>query len=172
MMTKSVVAGALAVLLASFGANAADQGQGVVNFKGTVIDAPCGIDPESADQTVDFGQISKAQLAGGGISIQKNVDIKLVQCDPATLTKGVAVTFTGNTVGGQATELATSGATNTAIVLNGYGSDVTYGTPTDFVKLGNGDNTLRFSSWVKQAAGKTVAEGDFTAIANFNLSYE
>ncbi|EBG3215776.1 type 1 fimbrial protein [Salmonella enterica subsp. enterica] len=171
-MSKSMIASALAVLLVSFGASAANTGQGVVNFKGTVIDAPCGIAPESADQTVDFGQISKSQLANGGLSIQKNVDIKLVQCDPQTLNKGVAVTFTGNTVGGQPTELATAGATNTAVVLNGYGNDVTYGTPTDFVKLGNGDNTLRFSSWVKQATGKTVAEGDFTAIANFSLSYE
>lgn len=25
----------------SFGVNAANQGQGVINFKGTVIDAPC-----------------------------------------------------------------------------------------------------------------------------------
>ncbi len=47
-------------------ANAADQGQGVVNFKGTVIDAPCGIAPESADQTIDFGQISKSHLTAGG----------------------------------------------------------------------------------------------------------
>ncbi|ECC9759578.1 type 1 fimbrial protein [Salmonella enterica subsp. salamae] len=172
MMTKSLVAGALTVLLASFGANAANQGQGVVNFKGTVIDAPCSIAPESAEQTIDFGQISKAQLANGGTSIQKNVDIKLTQCDPAALTKGVAVTFTGNTATGQASELATTGATNTAIVLNGYGSDITFGTASDHVKLGAGDNTLRFTSWVKQATGKTVAEGDFTAIANFNLSYE
>ncbi len=170
-MIKTVMAGAVAMALVSFGANAANQGQGVVNFKGTVIDAPCGIAPESADQSIDFGQISKSHLSGGGISKAQSLDIKLVNCDVTSLNNGVALTFSGNTVNGTATELETAGKTNTAIVINGYGSDITFGKATDFIKLTNGDNTLRFQSWVKQAANKTVAEGDFTAVANFNLTY-
>ncbi|MBI0852574.1 F7-2 fimbrial protein, partial [Escherichia coli] len=54
-MMKSVLGIAVAIAFCS-AANAADQGQGKVNFKGTVIDAPCGIAPESADQSIDFGQ--------------------------------------------------------------------------------------------------------------------
>lgn len=78
------MAGAVAMALVSFGANANQgRGQGQVNFKGTVIDAPCGIAPESADQTIDFSQISKAHLTNGGTSQHKNVDIKLVNCDLA-----------------------------------------------------------------------------------------
>ncbi|AWZ71359.1 pap fimbrial major pilin protein [Escherichia coli STEC_O31] len=84
----------------------------------------------------------------------------------------MTLTFSGNTVNGVATELETAGPTNTAIVINGYGSDITFGQPTDNIKLTNGDNTLRFQSWVKQASTKTAAEGDFTAVANFNLAYE
>ncbi|MFP2822780.1 fimbrial protein, partial [Escherichia coli] len=61
-----------ASFLLAFGANAANQGQDVVNFKGTVIDAPCGIDPDSADQTIDFGQISKSHLDADGISVKKD----------------------------------------------------------------------------------------------------
>ena len=171
-MKTSVIAASVAVLLASFGALAANQGSGVVNFKGTVIDAPCGIDPTSADQSIDFGQISKTQLATGGISKQQPVDIKLVNCDVSSLTKGVQVTFSGNTVSGTATELATAGTTNTAVVINGYGSDIAYGTATSDIQLQNGDNTLHFTSWAKQATGKAVAEGDFTAVANFNLTYQ
>ncbi|EBN7971170.1 type 1 fimbrial protein [Salmonella enterica] len=170
-MKKTMMASALAALVMAFGANAADQGSGVVNFKGNVIDAPCGIAQESADQSIDFGQISKSHLAAGGISVQKNLDIKLVNCDVSKLTKGVAVTFSGNTVNSSATELATAGTTNTAVVINGYGSDVTFGTATDDIKLNTGDNTLRFQSWAKQATGKAVAEGEFTATANFNLTY-
>ena len=49
------------------------KGKGVVNFKGTVIDAPCGIDPDSADQTIDFGQISKSHLNADGISVKKDL---------------------------------------------------------------------------------------------------
>jgi len=170
---------ALSVLLAAFGASAA-QGEGVVNFKGTVVDAPCGIESDSADQSIDFGQISKATLAAGGISQQKTLAIKLVNCDVSNVSKGVQVTFTGNTMsapgeGGTtvpvATELATSGPTNTAIIINN-GTDLSFGQATNDIPLGDGQNTLQFSTWVKQATGKTVAAGDFTAVANFSLSYE
>lgn len=170
-MLKSTLGIAIAFSLCAV-AHAANQGQCVVNFKGTVIDAPCGIDPDSADQTIDFGQISKSLLTAGGISKAQDLDIKLVNCDTSKVTKGVTLTFSGNTVNGVATELETAGPTNTAIVINGYGSDITFGQPTDNIKLTNGDNTLRFQSWVKQASTKTAAEGDFTAVANFNLAYE
>ncbi len=169
-LSKSVMIGAV-VTLVSFGANA-DQGHGNINFKGTVIDAPCGIDPQSADQSIDFGQISKSFLNGGGISKQQKLDIKLVNCDVASLTKGVKVTFTGNTVTGAQSELVTAGPTNTAVVINGYGKDVTFGQATDHINLTSGDNTLHFISWVKQASTKTVNDGEFSATTKFNLAYE
>ncbi|EHS0425056.1 type 1 fimbrial protein [Escherichia coli] len=176
-MKKELVAGIVAMSFFSFGANAANQGQGVVNFKGTVINAPCGIAQESADQSIDFGQISKAHLNADGISVKKNLDIKLVNCDATevgALTKGVKVSFTGTTFGGNANELGTSGDTGTAVVVseasgNQVSFDGTAGSPT---KLQAGDNTLRYSTWVKKATGGNLKEGDFTAVANFNLTYE
>ena len=178
-MSKLVKISALTVILATFGANAADQGQGVVNFKGTVVDSPCGIAAESADQSIDFGQISKSALSSGGTSLQKKLDIKLTKCDAAALTKGVQVTFSGNTISSVdegtstpvLTELATSGPTNTAVVINN-GSDIKFGTATDFITIATGDNNLQFQTWVKQATGKTVAAGDFTAVTNFHLNYQ
>ncbi|ELY3087353.1 type 1 fimbrial protein [Klebsiella aerogenes] len=175
-MIKTVMAGAVAMALVSFGANAADHGQGVVKFKGTVIDAPCGIAPESADQSIDFGQISKAHLEANGISIKKNVDIKLVNCNAQELTKtgSVKVAFNGTTVNGQTQELGTAGDTGTAVVISeASGKLVSFdGTAGDATKLKENDNTLRYSSWVKKATGGTLKEGDFTAVANFNLTYE
>jgi P pilus assembly protein, pilin FimA len=181
-MVKTIMAGAVAMALVSFGANAApassNQGQGQVNFKGTVINAPCGIAPESADQTIDFGQISKTHLTNNGVSQHKNVDIKLVNCDLEGAQKTVTITFSGsNLATGEASdELGTSGGTGTAIKMS---------TPTgEFVKfdgktaagkynLKNGDNTMRYSAWVQKASGEeTVTEGDFAAVANFNLAYE
>ncbi|WP_176138698.1 fimbrial protein, partial [Salmonella enterica] len=90
----------------------------VVNFKGSVISAPCGIAPESADQSIDFGQISKAHLNADGISVKKNLDIKLVNCDATELatTGSVKVSFTGTSVNGQVKELGTAGDTGTAVV--------------------------------------------------------
>ncbi|HAX5209950.1 TPA: type 1 fimbrial protein [Escherichia coli] len=175
-MVKTVMAGVVAMTLASFGAHAGDQGQGVINFKGTVINAPCGISPESADQSIDFGQISKAHLTAGGISEKKDVKIELVNCDATELeqTGSVKVSFTGGTITGQVNELGTAGDTGTAVVMStASGKNVSFdGTETTAVSLNEGDNTLLFSSWVKQATGGTVSEGDFSAIANFNLIYE
>lgn len=179
-MKKSLVAGIVAMAMFSFGAQA--NGQGVVNFKGSVIDTPCGIASESADQTIDFGQISKAHLEANGTSVRKDLDIKLVNCALAKPAAGgskpapfktVKVAFTGTTTG-QNTELGTSGSTGTAIVVSGAGA-----APVDFTgtagaasNLQDGDNTLRYSAWVKKATGGTLSEGAFTAIANFNLTYQ
>ncbi|EIQ1027780.1 type 1 fimbrial protein [Escherichia coli] len=175
-MMKSVLGVAVAIAFCSV-ANAADQGQGVINFKGTVIDAPCGIAQESADQTINFGQISKAHLNADGISVKKDLDIKLVNCDATEigkLTNGVKVSFTGTTINGQNQELGTTGDTGTAIVVSAVnGSLVSFdGTAGSATKVKEGDNTLRYSTWVKKATGGTLKEGDFTAVANFNLAYE
>ncbi|WP_432264038.1 fimbrial protein, partial [Escherichia coli] len=67
-MMKSVLGIAVAIAFCS-AANAADQGQGKVNFKGTVIDAPCGIAPESADQSIDFGQMKWSTKTGHRVRV-------------------------------------------------------------------------------------------------------
>lgn len=175
MLTKKVFVGSLTALALALSANVnAAQGSGNVYFKGTVINAPCGIAPESADQTIDFGQISKNHLDNDGISIQKDLDIKLVNCDfTGSAKKMVNVTFSGNTVSGAPNELLTAGPTKTSIVINGYNKDVEFGTPTDDINLLDGSNTLHFTSWVKKANGAAeVEEGDFSAVASFNLTYQ
>lgn len=186
-MIKTIMASAVAMALVSFGANAASQGQGVVNFKGTVINAPCGIAPESADQTVDFGQISKAHLKNDGVSQQQNVDIKLTNCDLTKDTTGgtdagawktVTIAFSGSSPKGDTsgTELGTTGDTGTAIKISAAdGSFVKFDgtTPAGTFNLKTGDNTMRYSAFVKKATGVTdVKEGEFTAVANFNLTYQ
>ncbi|HCS6062381.1 TPA: type 1 fimbrial protein [Escherichia coli] len=178
-MVKTIMAGAVAMALVSFGANAApassNQGLGQVNFKGTVINAPCGIAPESADQTIDFGQISKTHLKDG-ISQKKDVDIKLVNCDLSEVDAGktVTITFSGSSLG-DGTELGTSNDTGTAIKMSTAAGDFVKfdgATPAGVYNLKAGDNTMRYSAWVQKATGKEVKEGDFAAVANFNLTYQ
>ncbi|WP_277396118.1 fimbrial protein [Escherichia coli] len=175
-MVKTVMTGTIAMVLVSFGANA-NQGQGQLNFKGTVIDAPCGIAPESADQAIDFGQISKAHLTNGGTSQHKNVDIKLVNCVLAGQKKTVTITFSGSSVGAdKLDELGTSGGTGTAIKMSTAAGDFVKfdgSTPAGSYNLKEGDNTMRYSAWVQKASGKgAVTEGDFAAVVNFNLTYK
>ncbi|HEI2855248.1 TPA: type 1 fimbrial protein [Escherichia coli] len=168
-MIKNIIASAITMALVSFGANAANQGQGIVNFKGTVINAPCNIAPESADQSIDFGQISKSHLENNGISVKKDLNIKLVNCEPNHTVK---VTFTGATINGTVNELGTAGNTGTAVVISGQdGNLVQFGAEGADQSLKEGENTLHYSSWVKKATGDMVKEGDFTAVANFNLTY-
>lgn len=182
-MIKTVMAGAVAMALVSFGANAdpavvtlpVNQGQGVVNFKGTVINSPCSIAQESADQTINFGQISKNQLEKGGTSVRKDLDIKLMNCDVTAGKKVVSVAFSGTTIKGANQELGTTGNTGTAIALaSADGSLVTFdgATQTGETTLKNGDNTLKYSAWVKKATSGVLQEGDFSAVANFNLTYQ
>lgn len=174
-MIKNILAGVVAMSFVSFGAHAA-QGQGVVNFKGTVIDAPCGIAPESADQSIDFGQISKSHLEASGISVKKNLDIKLVNCNfTQDKLKTVNVIFSGANVQGHVNELGTSGQTGTAIVISTQdGKLVSFDgtTAANTEKLKNGDNTLHYSTWVQKASDGQLAEGSFTAVTNFNLIYQ
>ncbi len=175
-MIKTVMAGAVAMALVSFGASAANKGVGTINFKGSVIDAPCGIASESADQTIDFGQISKAHLNNSGISKKQNLDIKLVNCEfgtgaPATLKNNVKVTFSGVNTGGDFTSLGLS-TTNAVVKMSGQdGKLVKFdGTTASATKLQNGDNTLRYQAWVQKGAA-AVTEGEFAAVANFALAY-
>ncbi|KHH53307.1 F7-2 fimbrial protein [Escherichia coli] len=172
-----IIASAVAMILVSFCANAANQGQGAINFKGTVINAPCGIAPESADQSIDFGQISKAHLNNNGQSIQKPVDIKLVNCDfsdGSAPNKTVEVQFTGTTeAGGAATNLGLS-RTNAIIRMAAQdGTLVAFdgSNKTNATKLMDGDNTLHYQAWVQKGT-KNVEEGEFSAVAQFNLSYQ
>ncbi|HAI5546785.1 TPA: fimbrial protein, partial [Escherichia coli] len=120
-MIKSVIAGAVAMAVVSFGVNAdptTPQGQGRVTFNGTVVDAPCSISQKSADQSIDFGQLSKSFLENDGRSKPMNLDIELVNCDITAFknnakTGSVKLAFTGPTTGNNE-ELDTSGGTGTA----------------------------------------------------------
>ena len=173
-MIKTVMAGAVAMALVSFGANAANQGSGTVNFKGEIIDAPCGIVPESADQTIDFGQISKAHLNAKGTSVKKDVNIKLVNCEVGAAQKTVQVTFKGNTVDG-AKKMLGAANTGAGIVMVGQdGKDVVFGTATTAVPVMDGNNTLHYQAWVTAADANApaVTEGAFTAVTDFTLAYQ
>lgn len=190
-MIKSVIAGAVAMAVVSFGANAAvsiPQGQGEVSFKGTVVNAPCGIETQSAKQEIDFGQISKSFLQEGGETQPKDLNIKLVNCDITNFKKNpagaggaakagtVTLTFSGVGIGNNHDMLQTVGGTNTAIIVtdpNGKPVKFDGTTPTGVSTLVDGDNTIHFTALVKKdPSGNAVKEGVFSAVTNFNLTYQ
>ncbi|WP_053294759.1 fimbrial protein [Escherichia coli] len=191
MFKKIALAGTVALVFSSSGALAdvqtATAGSGKITFKGTVVNAPCGIDPLSADQTIDFGQISKTALDNDGTSEQKDVDIRLVNCAIDTAqAKTVTVSFSGGYVNNTPKELnalgpsdAKNNTTGVAIVMASQAVDqqgdlVSFdGTPGKATTVQPGDNTLHYTAWVKKASGQSVVNpGDFSAVTNFVLTYQ
>ncbi|WP_210726367.1 fimbrial protein [Photobacterium damselae] len=168
-------------------------GSGVLTFTGEILDAPCSIAPESADQTINMGQISNRELDLGGKSQAHPFSIKLENCAIGTVdsttgkydpTKpsinGVTVTFTGGTqqIDGTGDELfaITGSASGAGIAItDANGAPVVNGTPTGALKLVEGDNQLGFSSYMQSLTSdpKTsqVVPGDFQSVVNFTLTY-
>lgn len=177
---KTLIGCAVAMSICSFGAYAGDQvafpgnqGQGSVSFSGTVVDTPCGISPDSVDQSVNFGQISKSSLNAGTSSVKKDFDIKLVNCTIDS--KSTAnITFSGSTDGTDSNSLTTTGNTNAVIKISTADNKMVSfdGTSTaGAIKLKTGDNLMRYSAWVSKGS-KDVTEGEFSAVANFNITYQ
>lgn len=173
-LSKIMLALALAGGVASF-AQAADQGHGTVTFKGSIIDAPCSITPDTVDQTVDLGEVSNVALEANsftGTSTPKNFEIKLENCDVTTL-KTVTTTFTGSE-GATSNHLGITGTASGAsiAVTDGSGKEIELGKPTDAHALQAGNNTLMFSAYLQGDGASAIVPGDFTSIADFTLAYQ
>ncbi|EOI3410810.1 fimbrial protein [Cronobacter dublinensis] len=174
--SKVSLAAAMGLMLAVGMANAKDQGHGKVTFTGSIIDAPCSINPDSIDQTVSMGQISNVALKANGntgTSVPRNFEIKLENCDVSTL-KSVKTTFTG----AEGVTDGSLGITGTAkgaslILTDGNGEQIKLGDASKARELQDGNNTLLFSAYLQgDGASATVTPGDFSAVADFTLAYE
>lgn len=174
-LNKAFLAAAVVFGMSSV-AYAAGEGQGKVTFMGSIIDAPCSITPESDDQTVELGQISKVALLNGGKSTPRNFSIDLENCSFGALGEKnkVSVTFTGmESAAGNGLLGITGTATGASIaIMSGDGQLITLGEPTNEQTLQDGDNTLRFAAYVQgDGASATITEGDFQAVTDFTLAY-
>lgn len=172
-LNKTVLGMSLAFGIVAF-ANAADQGHGTVTFSGSIIDAPCSISSETANQEVNLGAVSNVALKGGGKSVPQSFDIKLEQCDPATL-KTVTTTFTGDKSAANPDLLGITGtAKGASVAITDLASNVIkLGTATTPKDLSDGDTTLRFSAYLQgDGASATIIPGNFSAVAEFKLAYQ
>ncbi|CAI1595574.1 fimbrial protein [Serratia quinivorans] len=178
-LNKIMMAAVLAFGAASVAQAADDHGHGTVTFTGSIIDAPCSIDPTSIDQTVDLGAVSNVALTDGGRSKPQNFDIKLVNCSVET-GKTVTTTFNGPK-GGIDGSLGMTGTAKGASIMMTDGSSnvIELGKATTAQALTNGNNTLLFSAYLQgNPDGGTTPEtknvivpGDFKSVSNFTLAY-
>jgi len=152
---------------------AADQGGGKITFSGELIEAPCSVDPDSADLNVPMGKVTTSALKNGGTATPVRFEIKLNDCQ--NMTQKVKVKFTGiadsnddkllglqdGTAEGAGIKLMNDNGSQ--INLNsGFSSEVSL-TPTTIISL---QAALKGSG-----QDADLKAGDFTSVANFALEY-
>lgn len=170
-LNKLIVA--LGMVMAAGAANAEDQGHGTITFTGSITDSPCSITAETANQTVDLGQVSDSALNNNETSSPVNFYIQLEQCDASKLKSGASVGFTGATDANNEEMLGITGSASGAgiVITDGSGTPVKLdGTLSNAQTIGDGSNKLSFSAYV-EANGASVTPGDFSSTADFTLSY-
>jgi len=157
-----------------------NQGSGKVTFTGSIIDAPCDVDPASVDQKVPLGQIAKNTLSTGEKqSTPQPFSIKLLNCSfgtPAAKNK-VTTTFNGVSIGADSKLLTISGQAAGAGVgiSTSQGERIIFGKATTAQTLvGDGSQELQFTAFLQglDDAKTPLKEGDFTAVTNFMLAYQ
>ncbi|AIN62487.1 fimbrial protein [Providencia stuartii] len=181
-LTKLAVATVFTASVVSFSAMA--DNTGTINFVGTVVNTPCNIEQSSLKQTVDFGQLSRKALESGKPA-EAEFEIKFTGCDFANFgkdtegnpvaVKSMELVFTGQSYADKGnTLLATSAgnSNNLGILIDGF----EFGKATDVlprIANTNGENTLIFKALAKAVdTTKDVAEGRFSAISNFRITYQ
>lgn len=172
VVSLGLLAGSISV------ANAAGQGEGKVTFTGSIHDGACSISPETVDQTVRLGEISRKKLENGGRTDGESFSIDLEGCDVTALKdKTVTATFTGTSDPAIPGSLALAGeASGAGIFMEHGGNIVELNKPTLPQLIQNGSNTMLFNAYVQGAAAAVppvpIKNGAFTAVANFTLAYQ
>lgn len=184
-MKLSTLTGAMmtiALAATSAAAMATDEGNGVITFKGSIIDSPCSIAQESQYQTVDMDQISNVALRNGGKSRATPFRIELRGCSLGTMTNATA-TFTGSPSIGNTDLLALNGTARGAslAIADNKGDLIKLGSASPAQTLSNGDTFLQFQAYLQgdmttpeegDPVAATIVPGDFETFANFTLAYQ
>lgn len=152
---------------------------GNVHFRGQVVNAACGVDAGSVDQTVQLGQVKTATLsATGKTSSSVGFNIQLNDC-ATSVAKKAAIAFSGVTVNASSTnilalESSSSGvATNVGVqVLDSAGKPLVFDGVlfSTTSTLTDGTNTLPFQA--RYIATGVATPGTANANANFKVQYQ
>ncbi|MNV66207.1 Fimbria A protein precursor [compost metagenome] len=175
----------LALLLATITLGAASSASfaakddGEITFKGSIIEAPCSIASDSANQTVQMDKVTSSVLKNGGKSTPKAFQIRLTECDLTDAKKTVTATFKGQTSIPQPDLLAfTTGVASGAslAIADARGNLIKANTASLATKLISSDNVLQFQAYLQGdmdgQTGATIVPGEFTTSATFALTYQ
>jgi type 1 fimbria pilin len=148
-----------------------------IDFFGTVVNRPCNIEPQSAEQLVDMGTVIVKTLYRYEHTTPVPFNITLTDCK-TNVFNAVTVTFSGTEDRELPGKLAiNNGANGDAIALfDSKGAEINLNHATDAVALQTGTTTLKFSAYVQghpsAIKNRTITEGEFSSVANFVLTYQ
>lgn len=151
----------------------ADEGHGIVKFKGEVISAPCSIKPGDEDLTVNLGEVTDTVLKSDQKSLAEPFTIHLQDCmlsQGGTTYSKAKVTFTtANTMTGQSDllkntkETEIGGATGVGVrILDSQSGEVTLGTPVVITFNNTNSYQNRISKLVWNPQAKMPPRATFT----------
>ncbi|MDM5139847.1 type 1 fimbrial protein [Aeromonas bestiarum] len=169
----------LAVTAAPRASNDLELLGNTVHLHGRIIDQPCVVAPESLEQEVEMGVVDVRELYANGAGAQVPFVIRLTNCKPGIF-RMAKVTFTGAQDAQLSGGLAFSAGSAKGAGIRLYDATQTQldlGTASrGYVLGGSTENELLFSARVEghpgAIAAKSITPGDYTAVANFIVSYE
>ena len=153
---------------------------GEVLFTGTIVETPCIIENNGAEQEVKLGQFRKDSFSGKDTtSSPVGFDIKLLGC-AVDVYKTAAITFDGGRISGSDDILAPVSGQAGDEVAKGVGIQILQNNKvvpvngvdtTDFINLDEGNNSFRFQARYI-ALGDEVSAGTANASAQFAITYQ
>ncbi|EFO1267729.1 type 1 fimbrial protein [Escherichia albertii] len=187
VLKKSLRGFSIALLMTSAAYADIDGGSGELHFTGTVGGAPCDIHPDDINQDIALGNVATTEINNTGHSSEKQIVIRLINCDipnsddgtGSPLTK-VTVTFdsAAKTIVGtpMLANTTTGGATGVGVML--FDKDhnpVTLGQPNPDIPLNAASSAMDLVAyaWMQQIdSGTAVTAGAVTANATYVLTYK
>ena len=163
---------------------AAQTGQAIVNFVGTIQEAGCQIDPSTKDQAIDFGTVGadNFNISSGFVNgSQQPVNIKLTNCPASVSLAKIEISGTpAINANNLAIATGTGAATGLAIMfknLNGVWIKLNDATSDPGQPLSQGSNTLRYIAALTNygtvgSSGGVVTPGTVNATCTYTIEYQ
>ncbi|EQC00520.1 fimbrial protein [Photorhabdus temperata] len=167
-MRKNFIWASLIIVLGIFTSFNALSYDGVIKFRGTIINNGCTISSSGKDQTVNFGKISKSALGStpGTVAITKSFSIELTSCPGST----VDIEFIGIKDAHNPT-LYSTGVSGAGILLaKNDGTKIDANTKIPDYAITGGNASIALIAKL-QSTNTTIGNGTISSDVNFTLIY-
>ncbi|MEL5376842.1 fimbrial protein [Serratia marcescens] len=178
LIGKNVVAPSLLVAIftaQTMPATASVIGWGRVNMEGAIVNAACGLEAASRDQTIDMKILPVEQITRDGHGLTRPFTLKLVNCGLAgenstnTGRQHFRMIFDGNAEGKNFGVIGDARGVALRIV-DSIGTDIYPGVPMSIENTLTKDYRLNYSMQLV-ANSQVLRAGDYRSAIRFKLDY-